>query len=100
MNENKLNLSEKEKKFLMRFEKYVERIHMNYILVGLLLCVAIVGLVIGLKLGRKEGFLITIIFSGISINIFLLSRVYQKLYTIINKMKQYITEIEKIKTEK
>jgi hypothetical protein len=100
MNENKFNLSEKEKKFLIRFEKNVERIYMGYISVGLSLCVAIVGLIIGLKLGRKEGFLIAIISIGISTNIFLLSRTYQKLYAIMNKMKQYIAEMEKIKTEK
>ncbi len=101
MNENKLNLSEKEKKFLLRFEKNVERIYIAYISIGLSLAVVIVGLIIGITtLDRKGGFLMALISCGIAINIFLLSRVYQKLYTIINKMKQYITEIEKIKTEK
>jgi hypothetical protein len=101
MNENKFNLSEKEKKFLIRFEKNVERIYITYISVGLSLAVVIVGLIIGITtLDHKGGFLMAIIFSGISINMFLLSRSYQKLYTIIKKMKQHITEIEKIKTEK
>lgn len=100
MNNNKLNLSEKEEKYLLKFEKYIRRIYINYISVGLLLCTAIVGLIAGITLDREGGFLIAIISIGMSVNVFLLSRTYQKLYTIMNKMKQYITEIEKIKTDK
>ena len=94
MNENKLNLSEKEEKYLLKFEKYIGRIYINYISVGLSLCTAIFGLIVGIVLDREGGFLIAIISIGISTNIFLLSRVYQKLYTIMNKMKQYIAKLE------
>ncbi len=95
MNDNKLNLSEKEEKYLLKFEKYIRRIYINYISVGLLLCTAIVGLIVGITtLDRKGGFLMAIIFGGMSVNVFLLSRSYQKLYTIINKMKQYIAKLE------
>ena len=90
-----MNLSESEKKYLLRFEKYVKRIHINYVLVGLVSCVAIVGLIIGVKSDRKEVFLLTIIFGGIGINLFLLSRSYQKLFVIISKMKKTIEEYEK-----
>ncbi len=90
-----MNLSEEEKKFLLRFEKNVKRIYITYISVGFSLCTAIVGLIVGIILDRKGGFLGAIIFSGIGVNMFLLSRVYQKLYTIINKMKQYIEELER-----
>jgi hypothetical protein len=90
-----MNLSESEKRYLLRFEKYVKRIHINYILVGLLSCVAIVALIIGATSNRKEVFLLTIIFGGFSINVFLLSRSYQKLFAIISKMKQTIEEYEK-----
>ena len=95
MIEHKLNLSEKEEKYLLKFEKYVGRLYINYISVGLSLGTAMVGLIVGFIFDRKGGFLMAIIFSGIGINIFLLSRSYKKLYTIIYKMKQHIEELEK-----
>ncbi len=92
-----MNLSEKEKKFILKFEKDVGRIFLKYIVVGLFLSLAITGLVIGLKFRAKDGFLIAIFFGTIGTIIFVVSRVYQKLYTIINKMKQYIEELEEAK---
>ena len=91
----KIILSEAEDKFLVRFEKYVKKIYLNYITVGVSACTAMVSLIIGVVLSRKELFLVTIFFGGIGINIFLLSRKYQMLFKIISKMKQHITELEK-----
>jgi hypothetical protein len=95
MNEDKLNISEGERKFLCRFEKIVKKIYIYYILTGLSLGAAIVGLIVGIELDRKGGFLIAIIFAGIAADLFFLSYSYQKLYSIINKMKQYIKKLEK-----
>ena len=100
MNDNKLNLSDKEKKFLLRFEKDVENIFIRYLVAGLFLCIAFVGLIFFIKYKNQDGFFIAIIFGGLGCAVFLVSRVYKQLYTIINKMKQHITEIEKIKTDK
>ena len=91
---NKLSLSDAEKKFLFRFKKYIDNIYINYILVGLSLYVAILALIAGFELDSKFGFL-AIIFSAIGVNLFLLSRSYQKLYAIIFKMERYIKKIEK-----
>ena len=99
MNNNKLSLSEAEKKFLFRFKKYIDKIYINYISVGLSLCVALVGLIVGIELDSKAGFLIAIIFSAIGVNFFLLSRSYQKLYAIISKMERYIKKIEDFRDE-
>jgi hypothetical protein len=90
-----MNLSGKEEKFLLRLEKYVERIFLNYIAVGLSLCLAVAGVIIGTKFKAKDGFLMAIFFGTIGSTIFVVSRSYQKFYTIINKMKKYIAEIEK-----
>ena len=89
-----MNLTEDEQRYLLKFEKSVEKIYWNYISVGLSLCVAMVGLIIAIAQKRNEGFLIAIISCGIGFNLFLLSRTYQKLYTIIRKLKQYIIEME------
>jgi predicted membrane channel-forming protein YqfA (hemolysin III family) len=91
-----MNLSESEEKFLLRFGKNIKRIYIAHISVGVSLCTAMVGLIIGIVLGRKEAFLITILFGGISINLFLMSRTYQKLFSIISKLKQTVKDLEDI----
>jgi len=90
-----LNLSKAEKRFLSKFHRNVERIYINHISVGLSLCVAAVGLVLAIMLGRNEGFLVAIIFGGIGTNMLLLSRSHQKLHSIITKMKRHIEELER-----
>ena len=90
-----MNLSRSEEKHLLRLEKYVKRIYINYIAVGLSFCTAIAGLIIGSTSGRKEAFLITLIFGAIGVNLFLLSRSYQRFFVIVSKLKQNIEELEK-----
>ena len=92
---NHLKLTDDEEKYLSKYEKMVERIYMNYITVGILFCIAIFGLVVGLVLKRDEGFLITIILTGLGVTLLLVSRKYQKLSNIVSKMKRYIRELEK-----
>lgn len=89
---NDLKLTENEKRYLIKFEKSMQRIYLNYLTVGINLTVAIVGLVMGIIFGKKEGFLISIIFGGLAVILFLISRKYQKLYNIISKMKKSINE--------
>ena len=86
--ETSRDLTESEKKYLIKFERNVKRIYLNYLTVGIYLCVAIVGLVMGIKLGRKEGFIISIISGGLAVILFLNSRKYQKLHKIISKLRQ------------
>ena len=95
MSKNELNLTEAEEKFLLGFEKYIKNIYVNYISIGISLCGALVGFIVGIKFDKEEGFFWTIFFGGICIILFLLSHIYKKLYTIIAKMKQYIKELEK-----
>lgn len=83
-----MNLSEQELKFLLRFGKYVQRIYINYFLGGLLLGIALGGLFTGIKFRSKDGFLMAIFFGTIGSAIFLVSRMYQRLFKIIVKMMQ------------
>ncbi len=90
-----MKLTENEKKFLSKFEKNIEKTYIYFTIIALSSCAAIIHLIIGIVLERREALLGTIIFSGIAINIFFLSRSYRKLYRIISKMKQYINDLEK-----
>lgn len=85
-------LTQDEKDFLSKFEKKAGRIYFGYITAGLSLLLATIGLILGLKTDRQEGFLIAIIFSGLSINLYAVFRSYQRLYQIITKMSEYINE--------
>jgi len=87
-----LKLTEAERKFLTRFQKSVERSYINYISVGLLLCTAIVGLVIGIVRKEEGGFLMSIIFAGIGFILFIVTRKYQRIYQIISKLRADINE--------
>jgi predicted membrane channel-forming protein YqfA (hemolysin III family) len=92
MNSNALKLSESDNKFLMKFQKSVKKIYINYISVGLLACAAIFGVVIGIVRKEKDHFLMAVIFAGMAVILFLISRKYQKLYKIISKLKPDINE--------
>jgi predicted membrane channel-forming protein YqfA (hemolysin III family) len=85
---NDLEITEKEKKYLIRFEKSVKKIYLHYLSVGVLLCLAIVGVVMGIKFEREEGFLMLIIFGGLAIILFLNAQKIQKLYKIIKKIQK------------
>ena len=87
-----LKLTENEKKYLIKFGKSMQRIYMNYITIGILFGLAIFGLVIGIRLKRQEGFLMSIIFTGLGVTLLVVSRKYQKLHNIISKMEKSINE--------
>lgn len=90
----RLNLSQAEKKFLSRFNKNVEKIYITYTAMGFSFCCAAVGLILSLLTKKNDGYMMAIIFCGLGINLFLLSRSYQKLFQIIDKMTQYINALE------
>ena len=90
-----MNLSEKEQKYLSRFEKYAKTFYLNYIGAGLLLCMTIYGLVIGIKFKSEKGFFMAIFCGSIGVNLLIATRGYEKLYKIILKMKQHIEDLEK-----
>lgn len=89
-----MNLSEKDEKFLLLVEKNIARIFLYYIAVGFLLCLAIAGLIFGIKFEAQKGFFYAFFFGALSFFLLVISRLYQKFYTIIKKMKQYIKELE------
>lgn len=84
---NKLELSEKEKKYLIRVEKNVNNIYIHYFLIITLLCFALVGVIIGIKLKKEEGFFMCILFGYMALILFLNIRKTKKLFKIINKLK-------------
>lgn len=67
---------------------------MNYVSVGLAIAGMMVGLAMALKSGRNDGYVIAIVFAGVAINIFFISRSYQRLFDIIAKMTEYISRLE------
>ncbi|GBE06154.1 hypothetical protein BMS3Abin10_01798 [bacterium BMS3Abin10] len=93
-NENKLNLSKKEKKLLSRLEKDCENISARYLVAALFLCVALGGLIYFIKDKNQTGFFIAVIFGGFGCANFFVSRVYKQLYGVIAKMQQHIKELE------
>ena len=46
---NGLRLTDKEKQYLTKLYKYLKSVYINYISVGILLCTAFGGLVVGIK---------------------------------------------------
>lgn len=80
-------LSEKEEKFLSRMEKWNESSSFNYVALGMIFCLAIFGLVIGIMTKSKDGFLMAIYFGTLGIFAFITFRVYQKFIRIIKKLK-------------
>lgn len=84
---NKMELSEKEKKYLVRMEKSVNKLYIHYSLIIILFCFASVGVIIGIKLKREEGFFMCILFSYMALILFLNIQKTKKLLKIIRKIQ-------------
>lgn len=84
---NRFELSEKEKKYLIRMEKSVNKIYIHYFLIIILLCFALVGVIIGTKLKKEEGFLMCILFGYMALMLFLNIQKTKKLVKIIKKLQ-------------
>ena len=82
--ENKL--TEREIKFLNKLYKNYEKLYYNYIGVGLLFCLSIIGLVIGIKFQSKDGFLMAVFFGTISVMLLIKTRFDNKITIIIKKL--------------
>lgn len=82
-----IKLSEKERRFLSRMEKWDKNASFNYIALGMLFCLATFGLIIGIMTNSKDGFLMAIYFGTLSIFGLITFRVYQKFIRIIKKLK-------------
>lgn len=90
-----MNFSEKEKNFLLKFEKTVEKIYLYYIAISLSFINTIFGLIFGITLKNRKGFSIAMFFGIIGLSLLVISNVYKKLYKIIFKMRHYIIQLEK-----
>lgn len=91
-----MNLSDKEKKFIMSFEKNSKKIFLYYIAAGFLLCVGIIGITLSIKLNYQEGVYGAIYFLTLSFFLFVIIRLHRKCHAIIIKMKQHIAALEKL----
>ena len=91
---NGLALTDKENHYLTKLDKYLKRVYMNYISVGILLCTALFGVVVGIKFRTERGFFIALYFGTLSVYLFIASRIHERNYRIILKLKQRINELE------
>jgi hypothetical protein len=80
------SLTEKEIKYLKRLIKYNEKLPMNYFIIGLLCCLMILGVIIGIKFNSKDGFLMAIYFGTISAILILKIITDKKILKIIKKI--------------
>jgi len=85
---NELQLSEKEKNYLIRMEKSVNKIYIHYLLIIMLLCFALVGVIIGIKLKKEEGFFMCILFGYMALMLFLNIQKTKKVLQIIKKIQR------------
>lgn len=91
-----MKLTESEEKLLLRLEKNIGRTYISYIAVAMSLSAALVCLIIGIKRGDEGLFFVAMIVGGMGINLFFITHTYQKLFSIISKLKQSIKDLEKI----
>lgn len=82
----KVELSEKEKKFLSRMEKINERSSYNYALSGMVFFLAIFSLIIGI-IDNRVYYFWAIYFGSLGIFSFLTVRTHKKFIQIIQKLK-------------
>jgi uncharacterized membrane protein YfcA len=82
-------LTEDERKLLTKLYKSHEKIHYNYITVGFLGCISLLGVVLGIKLQSKDGFLMAIYFGTISIMIAIHTISENKIVKIIRKLQRH-----------
>ena len=84
------SLTNKEEDFLDKFMKCSEKSHYDYIAVGLLGCISILGIILGIKFSSKDGFMMALYFGTLAIIIALKNDRDRKLTRILNKMRQTI----------
>jgi hypothetical protein len=93
-----MGMTEKERKYFVRFEKSIKLKYFNYLVCGILFGLAIIGIVIGIFI-NDEGFLLPLALGSPSLLWFLEIRKFQQLYKIIIKCMANQTRSEQIKME-
>jgi uncharacterized membrane protein YfcA len=81
-------LTGKERDFLDKFMRYSEKSHYDYIAVGLLGCLSILGIVLGIKFGSRDGFMMALYFGTLAVIIAIKNGRDRKLTRILGKMRQ------------
>lgn len=79
-------------------ERNVKRRYLTYIAVGIMLSGAILFLTVGIVRGRDAEFVYfyAIMLGGGGISIFLSARNFQKMFSIISKLKRAIKDLEEV----
>jgi hypothetical protein len=80
-------LTEKEIRFLAKLHRNYKKLIYNYIGIGLLFCLSIIGLFLGLKYQSKDGFLMALYFGTISVILLIKTRFDKKVTIIIKKLE-------------
>ena len=83
----KNNLTKKEIDFIQRIEKIEKNSHYNYIAVGLLGCLVILGIVLGIKFRSKDGLMLAIYFATLGAMILLKTKTDSRMIKIIKKLQ-------------
>ena len=81
------SLTEKEIRFLNKLHRNYKKLVYNYIGIGILFCLSIVGLFLGIKYQSKDGFLMAIYFGTISVILLIKTRFDKKVTIIIKKLE-------------
>ena len=88
-------LNEKEEKYISRLEKNVQTMYINYFAIVFLFCVAVTGLIIGIKDNRQDALFGAIFFAYAGLSLLLMTYLIKKHYNLIKKMKDFIDDSEK-----
>lgn len=80
-------LTEKENEFIKKMYKNHEISPYAYVVTGLLGCISLLGIILGIKLHSKDGFLMAIYFGTVSSGLFLKIRNDSKVVRILRKLQ-------------
>ena len=79
-------LTEKEKKYVQKLYKSNEKAYYNYIAIGFLGCISLLGIILGIKFHSKDGFLMAIYFGTLSIMLVIATQTKKTIVNIIKKL--------------
>jgi hypothetical protein len=80
-------LTEKENKLIKRIYKNHEISPYAYVVIGLLTCISILGVIIGIQFRSKDGFLMAIYFGTVSFGLFLKIKNDSMIVRILEKLQ-------------
>ena len=79
-------LTESEMKFLNKLIKNSEKLYLNYIATGLIFCLSILGVILGIQFHSKNGFLMAIYFGTIAAMLLLKTIFDSRVVNIFRKL--------------